>query len=120
MYMNIDIQHFKTLLENEKENLERDLGQIGQKADASGVDWDSKSDEADAPTDRDDVASSIEAFDNNESTIIVLKKQLHEVNHALEKIENGTYGICEVSGEPIETDRLEANPSARTSKAHMN
>ncbi len=117
--MNIDIQHFKTLLEKEKETLENGLGQIGQKTDSSGVVWDSKSSEDSATTDRDDVASSIEAFDNNESTILVLETQLHEVNHALEKIENGTYGICEVSGEPIETDRLEANPSARTSKKHM-
>lgn len=117
--MNIDIQHFKTLLENEKNTLEKDLARIGQKTDSSGVVWDSKADEADATTDRDDVASSIESFDNNESTILVLETQLHEVNHALEKIEKGTYGICEVSGEQIETDRLEANPSARTSKAHM-
>ena len=32
----------------------------------------------------------------------------------------GTYGTCEVSGEQIEEDRLEADPAARTCKAHMN
>ena len=41
------------------------------------------------------------------------------VDEALEKIEKGTYGICETGGEKIEEDRLEANPSARTCKAHM-
>lgn len=117
--MNIDIQHFKTLLENEKEILERDLGAIGRKIDPSGVVWDSVSKEGEDTADRDDVASSIESFDNNESTILVLETQLHEVNRALEKIEKGTYGICEVSGEQIELDRLEANPSARTSKKHL-
>ena len=49
-----------------------------------------------------------------------LQARLTDVNVALGKIENGTYGICEVSGEPIEADRLEANPAARTNKAHMN
>lgn len=117
--MNIDIQHFKTLLENEKKILERDLEEIGRKVDPSGVVWDSATREGEDTADRDDVASSIESFDNNESTILVLETQLHEVNHALEKIEKGNYGICEVSGEQIEQDRLEANPSARTSKKHL-
>lgn len=117
--MNIDIQHFKTLLENEKNILEKSLMDIGRKTDPSGVVWDSTSHENEEPVDRDDTASSIENFDNNESTILVLETQLHEVNHALEKIEKGTYGICEVSGDAIEVKRLEANPSARTSMSHL-
>jgi RNA polymerase-binding transcription factor DksA len=44
---------------------------------------------------------------------------LNTVVHALGKIEAGTYGVCEVSGMDIEEDRLEANPAARTCKAHM-
>ena len=38
---------------------------------------------------------------------------------ALEKIEKGEYGTCEVCAAEIEEDRLEANPSARTCKAHV-
>ncbi len=117
--MNIDTLHFKTLLENEKNTLEKELGQIGRKTDSSGVVWDSQSHENEDTADREDVASSIENFENNESTIQVLETQLLEVNDALDKIEKGTYGICEISGEEIELDRLEANPSARTSKKHM-
>ncbi len=117
--MNIDIQHFKTLLEEEKSTLEKELGAIGRKGDSTGVVWDATTHTGEETVDRDDVASAIESFDNNESAISVLETQLHEVNHALEKIEKGTYGICEVSGESIEADRLEANPSARTSKKHM-
>jgi RNA polymerase-binding transcription factor DksA len=117
--MNLDIQHFKTLLENEKQTLERDLGELAQKTDPSGVVWDAVSKEDEDTADRDDVASAIESLENNEGTISILETQLHEVNLALEKIEKGTYGICEVSGEEIEQDRLEANPSARTSKKHL-
>ena len=41
------------------------------------------------------------------------RRELAEIDHALGKIENGTYGICEVSGELIGELRLEAIPTAR-------
>ena len=36
-----------------------------------------------------------------------------EIDHALAKIEDGTYGICEVSGQAIPKERLKAIPWAR-------
>ncbi|HEX7131817.1 MAG TPA: TraR/DksA C4-type zinc finger protein [Iamia sp.] len=41
------------------------------------------------------------------------RQAVEEIDHALAKFELGTYGICEVSGEPIPTERLEAIPWAR-------
>jgi RNA polymerase-binding protein DksA len=38
---------------------------------------------------------------------------LVEIDEALRRIEEGTYGICEMSGEPIPIRRLEALPFAR-------
>lgn len=35
---------------------------------------------------------------------------LKKIDEALEKIENGTYGICDACGENINTKRLEARP----------
>jgi RNA polymerase-binding protein DksA len=40
---------------------------------------------------------------------------LREINSALAKIQNGTYGICEGTGKPINKVRLEAQPWARHS-----
>lgn len=37
---------------------------------------------------------------------------LRQIDHALEKIENDTYGVCDVSGEEIPIKRLEAIPYA--------
>lgn len=37
---------------------------------------------------------------------------LDKIDRALEKIEEGTYGICESCGQPIEAARLKALPSA--------
>ena len=43
------------------------------------------------------------------------RTELAEIDHALEKIEEGTYGLCEESGELINLLRLEAMPTARYS-----
>lgn len=40
------------------------------------------------------------------------RKQLHRIDEALARIENGTYGWCEESGEPIGIGRLLARPTA--------
>jgi RNA polymerase-binding protein DksA len=40
---------------------------------------------------------------------------LREINNALSKIQNGTYGICEGTGLPISKARLEAAPWSRYS-----
>lgn len=54
----------------------------------------------------------------NEAETSVLENRYADVMHALAKIDNGSYGICEISGEPIEQERLEADPTARTCIAH--
>ncbi len=38
--------------------------------------------------------------------------QLAEVEHALHKFEDGTYGLCDTCGQPIDPARLEALPQA--------
>lgn len=43
------------------------------------------------------------------------RQLLREINVALDKIRNGTYGICEGTGQPINRVRLEAQPWARYS-----
>jgi YteA family regulatory protein len=51
---------------------------------------------------------------------MVLKKmreeQLEDIDAALERMENGTYGVDEETGEKIPYERLEALPTARTVK----
>ena len=42
-----------------------------------------------------------------------LVETLTEVEHALEKFDAGTYGVCEQCGDPIPEARLEAKPAAR-------
>jgi len=44
---------------------------------------------------------------------------LHEVDSALERMEQGTYGICEVCHDTIEKDRLIADPLVRLCLDHL-
>ena len=62
----------------------------------------------------------METFENNTAVLKQLEIKLNDVKNALSKIENGTYGVCEVCGKNIEADRLEADSSAKTCKVHMN
>jgi len=41
-----------------------------------------------------------------------VRDQLAEVEHALNKFEQGTYGLCDSCGQPIDPARLEALPHA--------
>jgi DnaK suppressor protein len=41
-----------------------------------------------------------------------IEKRLRNVERALQKIDEGTYGICDDTGEPIPRGRLEAVPEA--------
>jgi DnaK suppressor protein len=43
------------------------------------------------------------------------RKLISKINSALEKLEDGTYGYCEETGEPISIARLEARPIATLS-----
>ena len=42
-----------------------------------------------------------------------LRAELDEVERALAKLDDGTYGRCEICGEPIAEARLEAMPATR-------
>jgi len=41
-----------------------------------------------------------------------VKTNLAEIEHALHKFEEGTYGLCDSCGQPIAPERLEALPQA--------
>lgn len=116
-----DTLHFKEKLEKEKKLLEEELSTVAKVNPDNPEHWDATpgSIEVDAADDN-EVADKMEELEENEAIIEQLEPQLKEVNAALVRIETGTYGTCEVSGEAIEVDRLEANPSARTCIAHMN
>ncbi|HEX2915167.1 MAG TPA: TraR/DksA family transcriptional regulator [Chloroflexia bacterium] len=61
-----------------------------------------------------DDAGFLEDIDRTTSIRETFQTTLEQVNHALEKIENGTYGLSDVSGAEIPVERLEVVPWANT------
>jgi RNA polymerase-binding transcription factor DksA len=57
-----------------------------------------------------------ETFEREKDITILesLERELAEIEAALQRLDDGTYGIDEVTGEPISRERLEALPTART------
>ncbi len=118
--MTIDYTHFKAKLEEEKQLLESEMKNIGQRDPENPSDWEAKPEEKDVSTaDENTVADAIEEYDDNIAIMGTLEARYKDVLKILEKMTNDSYGICEVCGQEIEADRLEANPSASTCKAHM-
>lgn len=68
-----------------------------------------------------DLATSADAgsdnFDRDFALSLLSSEQetLKEIEAALERIYNGTYGVCEITGKPISAERLEAVPFTRYS-----
>lgn len=54
----------------------------------------------------------------NQALAAQLRTELEEVERALQKLDDGTYGVCETCGEPIAPARLEAMPAARYCITH--
>ena len=96
------LQHFQQKLQTSRADLLRELdtsAAIDQPGDTRGGD---QTDQSSAETDRDFVALNRER----------IRMLLGQVDAALARIENGTYGVCEDTGEPIGLKRLEAQPTA--------
>src|SRR5579872_1067837 len=119
--MTIDTDFFKEKLLEEKTKLEQELSGVGRKNPSNPADWEGTEPESNIDqADEEEVGDKIEGYETNTAIVKQLEARLLEVDAALEKIEQGTYGVCEIGGEKIEEERLKANPAARTCKAHMN
>jgi DnaK suppressor protein len=116
----IDTEHFKTKLLDERAILQEELEGLGEQNPEIPTDWISTPDSSTAVDTADDIelAQSFETFEERNAIQNKLENRLIDVERALQKIAIGTYGICEVSGELIEVQRLEANPAARTNIAN--
>jgi DnaK suppressor protein len=78
-----------------------------------------ESDEADVKTQKEasageyeDDAQALDALERDGNLVVRDIERLNRVDRALEKIEEGTYGLSDISGEPISRERLQALPEA--------
>lgn len=121
MDQELNLKHFQEKLEAEEKALEKDLEKIARRNPKNPTDWEIKpAGEAEEDTEyRDEVADQLEDFDERLEVEISLEKGLRNIKRALAEIQNGKYGKCKVCANPIEPERLEVNPAARTCKQHL-
>ena len=117
--MALDIASYKVKLTETLSRVTGELQTLGVRNRGNRQDWIATPEpEAGPQADPNDAADRVEAWDEHAATLSELEQQYTDVNRALQKIEAGVYGACEVCGQEIETDRLDANAAARTCKAH--
>jgi DnaK suppressor protein len=97
-----DLLTVRTALEAERDGLTRQLGEVEADGATSDVD-ENFADSAQV------AAEHVE----NRTLAAQLTDQLADVEAALARIDDGTYGRCEVCDQPVSPARLEAMPSTR-------
>jgi len=105
--MTVDFNMLRAQLENEHKRLTEELEQLEAsirpaKERREGSPFGKREEEA------------AESFELEKR--LALEKQLRDsladVEHALRKFEEGSYGLCDICGQPIDPARLEALPQA--------
>ena len=107
------IEELKGKLEEEKKSIQKELESFASEDPNLKHNWDTKYPNRE-DGDKDDEADEVQEYDNMLSLEHSLELKLKDVKSALEKIENGTYGICENCGKKITEERLLACPEAKT------
>jgi RNA polymerase-binding protein DksA len=107
-----ELEHFRELLlqrrKEAKGEVERMRNQVEQAKEQSNDDTAYGLHMADAGTD---------AMEREKLHLMIARQQKYigYLERALERIENKTYGVCRVTGEPISKERLEAVPHTEIS-----
>ena len=99
------LAELREALEEQRENLRKEIAEQGGDPD---------SDDAAIDVERGFADGAHTAAERGQAITIVreLKGSLADVERALRKIDEGTYGVCERCGNPIAIERLEALPWA--------
>ena len=102
------LQELKTKLIEEKQRLETDLKIIATKENGEY-----SATFEDLGRSVEDGAEEVEEYSTKIGITDTLEKNLNEVNEALDRIENGTYGKCQNCDQEIPIERLRVYPSAK-------
>lgn len=112
-YSQEELEHFKELLLEEQKATNEDIKDL--KESIEGVD--STRDDVSSSQDHHpgDLGTDEERKETNYTLIDRNLDKLEEINAALDRIINGTYGVCAHTGQKIKKERLEALPYTRYS-----
>jgi DnaK suppressor protein len=106
--MAIDVARMKQLLEAKRAELERNMAGLSEAypEPEGSIEID------EGPRDLEDRSIDVQETQQEREILDNEQDLLAQVNAALQRIEQGTYGICDNCGQPINEKRLEALPWA--------
>ena len=102
-----DLDHFRERLESERDAIKSRMAERSRDSQETVREESGVGDSGDDATRLNDL--EVEA-DEDEVDLVTLA----QIDRALGRIEDGTYGVSELSGKPIPKERLEAVPYATT------
>jgi len=106
------IQEFKKQLDEKKEQLLSQLGNVGKRVGGSEDNFEASYPDYGDPASIEDSANEVADYTTNLSFERDLENELHAVEKALQRIADGQYGICTHCGQEIEKERLKARPES--------
>lgn len=98
------MEKIKEELLKEREQIREELAKLG--GDAEGIAFPEYGDKPD------ENAQEIDSYTTNLATERILIDNLRDIDNALKRIEDGSYGTCKYCGNPINPKRLLARPVA--------
>ncbi len=102
------LDELRAALDAEKTSLEEELAEHGRKV---GDDWQGSVD-GNNEADETDMADTMEELAVNVPLVEELESRYKEIRAAIQRVADGTYGIDTETGDPIDVERLRANPAA--------
>jgi DnaK suppressor protein len=104
----------KEFVEKQRERLEGLRAELARMVEGLEEDQQDRAESEGDMTENDsgDMSQSLFTREMDATVEQTMEKRLDSVDRALQKIEEGTYGICDDTGEPIPRGRLEAMPEA--------
>jgi RNA polymerase-binding transcription factor DksA len=103
----IDLGKIRSRLESERKRLQTELEQLQASAQPAEVRR-----EGSPFGKREEEATESFELEKRLALEKQIKEKLNEVERALDKFTKGTYGLCDICGQPIDPARLEALPEA--------
>jgi DnaK suppressor protein len=104
----------KEFVENQRERLHEMRAELVRMVEGLEEDQQDRAEAEGDMTENDsgDMSQSLFTREMDSTVEQTVEKRLQSVERALQKIEEGTYGVCDDTGEPIPKGRLEAVPEA--------
>ncbi len=106
------LSQLKKKLEDRRLKLQDELASFSKKDEQVKGDYDTNFPDFGTTQSVDEEALEVAAYDSALPVEYALELRLANINKALDKIKNGSYGQCEKCSEKIDIKRLEAMPEA--------